>query len=131
MNCTTDKDTTLTCANEKAVAATEERFLKPRYRAREDDHGYQVKVYVPGAGKSGVTLSLAEEVLTITAKREDAAPEGWQARSRELPEGDYRLRLRLNAKIDPERITAKVEDGVLDIGLPLKEADKPRVIDVA
>ena len=124
-----------TCCNndtalESASKTSSEVFTKPHYHASNDDQGYDLRVYVPGVGKTGVTLSLAKEVLTITAKRSDTVPESWKVLGRELPSTDYQLLLKLDSKIDPDRITAKLENGVLDVTLPVKEAVKPRVIDV-
>ena len=126
-NCSTNDDTAVACKDAEANVT----FTKPHYRARQDEAGYSLRVYVPGVGKSGVTLKLAKDVLTITAKRSDTTPEGWSPLSRELSTDDYQLRLHLDTKIDSDRITAKLEDGVLDVALPLKEAAQPRVIDVA
>ena len=123
------------CTNDESAVAyaepqTNVTFTKPHYRAKQDEAGYSLRVYVPGGGKSGVTLTLAKDVLTVTAKRSDETPEGWASVSRELSADDYQLRLHLDTKIDRDRITAKLEDGVLDVALPLKEAAQPRVIDV-
>ncbi|MFT5191579.1 MAG: HSP20 family protein [Verrucomicrobiales bacterium] len=124
MTTCSNNDTALDCATTKA-------FTKPRDQASNDDQDYSVRVYVPGVDKSGVTLSLAKEILTITAKRSDSVPESWKALGQELPSEDYQLLLQLDGKIDPDRITAKLENGVLDVTLPVKEAVKPRVIEVA
>jgi HSP20 family protein len=126
-NCSTNDDTAVACTDTQ----TNVTFTKPHYRAKQDEAGYSLRVYVPGVGKSGVTLKLAKDLLTITAKRSDTTPEGWTPLSRELSTDDYQLRLHLDTKIDSDRITAKLEDGVLDVALPLKEAAQPRVIDVA
>ncbi len=105
-------------------------FTKPRYQASQDKEGYHLSVSVPGVGKSGVSLSLLDDVLTVTAERSDVVPESWKPIATELPQSDYRLRLRLDNKIDADRIAAQLENGVLKVTLPLKEADKPRVIEV-
>ena len=128
-NCCSD-DTSVTCAEPGTSTKTAESYSKPRYRVSETEGGYALRVYVPGVGKSGASLSLSKDVLTISAKRSDAAPEGWQALSTELPSEDYRLKLVLDTKIDADRITAKLENGVLEVVLPFKEAVQPRVIDV-
>ena len=125
-NCCTNDESAVACTDTQ----TNVTFTKPHYRAKQDEAGYSLRVYVPGVGKSGVALTLAKEVLTITAKRSDATPEGWSSLSRELSADDYQLRLHLDTKIDSDRITAKLEYGVLDVALPLKEAAQSRVIDV-
>lgn len=123
--CTT-KEPTTTSEAEKPVA----RYYKPRYQAHEGKDGYHVSVSVPGVGKSGVTLSVLNEVLTITAKRTDSVPETWKPITAELPKEDYRLLLQLDGSIDPEGINAKLEHGVLNVHLPLKASEQPRVIEI-
>ena len=53
-----------------------------------------------------------------------------KALHRELSPLSYLLRLRLNAPVNEEQMTAQFEDGVLSLRLPLKEVAKPRQIPV-
>ncbi len=105
-------------------------YAKPRYHAKEVEHGYELRVYVPGADKSGITLSLDRGVLSIVAERTKTPNETWRLVNRELPSDDYRLLLKVDNKIDPERIAARLENGVLEVTLPFQEKAKPRVIEV-
>ena len=105
-------------------------YLRPAYRVDANGEVFTVEVLLPGVNRQGVEIHLHEEVLTITARRNQRVPDGWKALSRELPEGDYRLQVRLNVEIDQERIEARVEDGVLSLRLPKAEALKPRQIAV-
>ncbi len=116
-------------AGHHAESATD-RFTRPRYRAAKDEDGFQLEIEVPGAAKSGVTLTLSEGVLTITAKRSDAAPGTWKPLLRELAGDDYQFRLQLDSKIDLDGIGAKLDDGILRVNLPLRDQAKPRVITV-
>ena len=124
-----------TCTTQAPSSTTDtttptRRYCKPRYQAHEDKDGYHVSVSVPGASKSGVTLSVLNEVLTITATRADAVPDTWKPLTAELPQNDYRLLLQLDGSIDPERISAKLENGVLSVHLPLRASQQPRVIEI-
>ena len=114
-----------------APKTPEKVYAEPHYHATSNDQGYHLRVCVPGVGKSGVSLSLSDDhVLTVTATRSDHVPESWTVIRNELPSLEYQLHLRIDAKIDPERISAKLEDGVLAVTLPTKEAEKPRLIDI-
>jgi len=105
-------------------------YLRPAYRVDANGEVFTVEVLLPGVNRQGVEIHLHEEVLTITARRAQRVPDGWKALSRELPEGDYRLQVRLNVEIDQNKIEARVEHGVLTLRLPKAEALKPRQIAV-
>jgi HSP20 family protein len=111
-------------------AANSVNVLKPRYTVNSGKDLYEVRVEVPGVRKDSINVNLDQDVLTIRAERKAIAAEGWKALHRELPDCGYALRLKLNAPVDEARLAAKLEDGVLILSLPIKEAAKPRTIAV-
>ncbi len=111
--------------------ATSRAWRRPAYDVSEDAEGFHIRVSVPGVARSGVDISIEDEVLNIVATRSDALPEGWRALNRELPVGDYRLNLRLNVPINDAAVKARVEDGVLNLTLPKADEVKPRKIKVS
>jgi HSP20 family protein len=104
--------------------------LKPRYDVTGNKDSYQVRVEIPGARKDSIRVNLDQNVLTIQAERKPIAGEGWKTLHRELREFGYALRLKLNAPVNDAALTAKFEDGVLLLDLPVKETAKPRTIAV-
>lgn len=116
---------------EKAVQqgqAQRQRFVKPRYEVETSKDAYLVRVYAPGASKESVNITLEKDTLSISAHRVNHFREGWKAISREIVDADYRLQLQLNAAIDENKIQAKLENGVLNVTLPVAEEAKPRQI---
>lgn len=105
-------------------------WRRPLYSVNEDAEAFHVRVDVPGVKKSGVDISVDQDILSLTAARKDAVPSEWRPLRRELPAGDYRLNLRLNVPVDESQISAKVTDGVLELTLPKAEEVKPRKIAV-
>jgi HSP20 family protein len=111
------------------AAATHELPLrKPRYSTAGTDTAYTVKVELPGVAKDAVTIDFDQSVLTIQAPRKTVAPEAWKPLHRELNDLGYALRLRLNAPIDEDKVSAQFADGVLTVTLPIRETAKPRQI---
>jgi HSP20 family protein len=96
----------------------------------ENADAFDVEVFVPGADRAGVEISLEDDVLAITAKRAAAVPATWRPLSREIPAGDFHLKLAVNAPVNQAGIQATVEHGVLRLSLPKAEALKPRRIEV-
>ena len=118
-----------TCAPATPSGVTES-VRKPLYNVNGNTDAYEVRVEMPGVPKSGVKLDLEDNILTVRGERASNVREGMKALHRELSPLNYLLRLRLNTPVDEDKMTAKLEDGVLSISLPLKEAAKPRQITV-
>jgi len=104
--------------------------VKPRYFVDGTQEAYEVRVELPGVAKDGVSINLEENVLTLRAKRTPSALSDWKTLHRELSGLDFLLRLRLNTQVDEEKMTAALENGILTLKLPVKEAAKPRRIEV-
>lgn len=116
--------------NSAATSGVTESLRKPLYNVNGNAEAYEVRVELPGVPKSGVKLDLEENILTIRGERSTNVPEGMKALHRELSPLSYLLRLRLNTPVNEDQMTAKLEDGVLTLRLPLKEVAKPRQIPV-
>jgi len=122
-----------TCSPRTCTPATSgvtESVRKPLYNVNGSAEAYEVRVELPGVSKSGVKLDLEENILTIRGERNTTVPEGMKALHRELSPLSYLLRLRLNTPVVEDQMSAKLEDGVLTVRLPLKEVAKPRQIPV-
>ncbi len=122
-----------TCSPSTCTPATSgvtESLRKPLYKINGTAEAYEVRVEMPGVPKSSVKLDFEESILTVRGERSTAVPEGLKALHRELSPVGYLLRLRLNTPVNEEQMTAKLEDGVLTLRLPLKEVAKPRQIPV-
>jgi HSP20 family molecular chaperone IbpA len=112
------------------AAETRAPVRRPAFNVRENAEAFDVEVFVPGANRAGVDLSLEDDVLAITAKRAAPAPDSWRLLRREIAGGDYRLDLTLNVPVNADAIQATVEDGVLRLTLPKAEEIKARRIAV-
>ena len=112
------------------MCATPEKaaWTKPEFRAVRSEDAYNVRVFMPGVAKEGVSVSVEKEVVTIEGVRKDKPVEGWKPIFTELGRADYRLRLELAADADGDRIDAAVVNGVLTLTVPIAEAAKPRTI---
>ena len=124
--------TTCTPASACATTATTtaQNVVKPRYTVNTGKGSYQVRVDLPGVAKDSVQVNLDQGLLTLSAQRKPFTPESWKSLHRELGSSGYKLQLKVTAQVDESALTAKLEDGVLTLNLPVKEAAKPRVISV-
>lgn len=107
-----------------------ERFVRPVFVTEQDQDAHRLQVHMPGVNRQGVDISLVEDQLEIIGRRQNTPPENWRPIFRESEDLDYRLRVRLNVRVDTDKIEAFVEDGMLTLTLPIQEEAKPRTIEV-
>jgi len=125
-NCNTE-----TCCTPEEAASNENRaVVRPHYELDRNQDAFRLRVYVPGANKSGVSLAVDSGVLKLSASRSDRPSDEWKPLSREISRRDYQLEVRIPEKVDVDAIKASVEDGILLLTLPIREAAKPRSIEV-
>ncbi|TDU70864.1 HSP20 family protein [Prosthecobacter fusiformis] len=130
MNATCTPSTCSPSTRSAPSVGVTENLQKPVYTVAGNDDVYEVRVQLPGVAKGGVKIDLEDNVLSIRGERQSTVPEGWKPLHRELSTLGYQLRLRLNTPVDEDKLTANLENGVLTLKLPVKEAAKPRRIEV-
>jgi HSP20 family protein len=114
----------------QSAQATEPR-VKPVFNVREDEHGYDVTVQLPGVTKDGLEITAQADELTIVGRRTWTPPAGWTALYRETPRADFALTLTHDGDVDVDKSNAELKDGVLRLMLPKAEASKPRKIAIS
>lgn len=108
--------------------AAEERFVTPVTAIRQEaDGSYVIEAEMPGVSKEGIEISVDQNELTITGRRAFPVTEG-RAVYREIRRANFRRVFELDGSIDRDRITARIENGLLRVTLPLAEQVKPRKI---
>lgn len=84
---------------------------------RQTDTQFIVRAEIPGFSAPDIKINAEAGQLTVTGKIETPVPEtGEEVFSEFRPRQFYR-RLRLPAEIDPDKVSASLKDGVLEITL--------------
>jgi HSP20 family protein len=117
-------------ADQRPVAETERRFIKPEVNIFETKDGYVLQAELPGVNKAGLEITLEGNELVILGRRQ---PSDIQAGLvyRESAVADYRRAFELDPAIDTARVEAKIEQGVLTLHLPKSERVKPRKVTIS
>ena len=105
-------------------------WRRPHYDVFENEDAFDVRVNLPGVERSGVDISINGDNLSIVATRSEVDNYNWRPLRQELPQGDFRLNLRLNVPIKENKIKAQVENGILNLQLPKADELKPRKIKI-
>jgi HSP20 family protein len=90
-----------------------------------------VKAELPGVVKEDLDINLEDDVLTIKAekKQEEVSEEATHYIS-ERRFGSYSRAITLPFKVDAEKVSAELKDGLLEMKLPRAEETKARRIEV-
>jgi HSP20 family protein len=94
-------------------------------------HSVVLTAELPGITRDDVNLSLQEDVLTLGGKREPKPLEqnvNWQRRERAY--GSFSRAVQLLFRVDPDKVQARFDNGILEIELQRLEADRPKKIEI-
>jgi HSP20 family protein len=98
----------------------------------ETEENFVLRADLPGLSEGDVNIELEDNVLTISGER--------KAQHEERKEGYYRVErafgsfarsLTLPEGVDPERVNAHFDRGVLEVRIPKPEQKKPRKVNIS
>ena len=90
-----------------------------------------VTAELPGITSADVNLSLQEDVLTLSGKREPKTQQddvNWQRRERAY--GTFSRAVQLPFRVDADKVQARFNNGILEVELQRLEADRPKKIEI-
>jgi HSP20 family protein len=96
---------------------------------RQDDE-FVIHFDLPGVSPDSINLDIERNVLTVKAERSSPAGEDIEMVVAERPRGTFSRQLFLGETLDPERVTATYDGGVLTLRIPIAEQAKPRKIQI-
>ena len=121
---------TLTRENRDADRAQTEQFIAPPASVIEAGNGYTLELEMPGVTKDGLDIAVENNELTIIGRRSLPRMEGTLIHHESRPE-NFRRTFELDPSIDGNKISAKIEQGLVTLTLPKAEHVKPRKITVS
>ncbi|SEM25302.1 HSP20 family protein [Roseovarius azorensis] len=95
------------------------------------DDSVVVTAEMPGVGKDDIDLTVRENTLIISGKRNPSTDDddaAWHRRER--PSGEFSRSIRLPLRVDPDKVEARAKNGVLEIEMGRPDAERPRKIKV-
>jgi HSP20 family protein len=115
----------------KQEATIPARVFLPATDIFETDEALTVILEMPGIDKDEVDVKVENDVLKIEGWIDFSRYEGLQPVYTEYNIGNYARSFQLSSKIDQDRISAELRDGVMTLVLPKSERAKPRKISVS
>lgn len=104
----------------------------PAMDLQEDDDCYVLHADLPGLAEEDVKVELEDDVLTISGERRSERKETREGYQRvERASGRFSRALTLPEGVDPDKIEARIDKGVLEVRIPKPEQRKPRRVAIA
>ncbi len=99
--------------------------IAPATNVFETEKEFKLEVLLPGFVKEDLQLNVHKNVLTVKVEKEEKEDkenkEAYKYVHREFGAKNFEKKYRLPKSVDAEHISAKFENGILNIELPKKE----------
>ena len=123
----------LALREKKELAAKEEKTVPGRYYVPytdiyETEEALTVVMEMPGVDKKDLGVALENDVLRVDGRIDFSKYEGMEPVYTEYNIGHYTRSFTLSNKIDQDKISAQLDDGVLTLTLPKGKEALPRRI---
>ena len=119
----------------KELVAKEEKTVPGRYYVPyadiyETDDALAVVMEMPGVEKKDLNIGLENDVLKVDGRIDFSKYESMEPVYSEYNVGHYARSFTLSNKVDQDKISANLEDGVLTLTLPKAKHAQPRKIEI-
>ena len=121
---------TLTRETRESDRGQAEQFITPPAGVTEVADGYRLEIEMPGVKKDGLEILVENNELTIIGLRSLPAVEGTLIHHESRQE-NFRRVFETDPSIDADKISAKIDQGLVTLILPKAEHVKPRKITVS
>lgn len=98
--------------------------------AYRDGDRFVIHLDLPGVEPDSIDLTVEQNVLDITARREWAHDDEQQVVISERPQGTFGRQVFLGEGLDDQQVEAAYENGVLTVTIAVAEQAKPRKVTV-
>lgn len=107
------------------------RAIHPKVNIVENENEFLLTAEVPGMLEKDIHLEIKDGVLSLRgdAKEEKETKEG-NYRINEFRSQSFERSFRLGEQVDPEKVVAKLEKGILKVSLGKKEIAKPKKVEI-
>jgi HSP20 family protein len=119
-----------TAVTKRVAESQSDAALLPPVDVIEDANGITLYADLPGVAKEKLSLHLEADTLTIEGEMALPVPEDMEAAHAEVAVPRYRRVFTLSKELDPEKVTAELNQGVLTLRIPKAQHAQPRRVEV-
>jgi HSP20 family molecular chaperone IbpA len=124
------QNTQASAMRDEGASARQEAALLPPVDVVEDATGITLYADLPGVPRDKLDVRVEGDQLNIEAELALPVPQGMTASHVEVSRSRYRRAFTLSKELDPEKVSAELNQGVLRVRIPKAEHAQPRKISV-
>lgn len=113
------------------LAAEREMVWQPPLAVTENAEGYELEVAVPGLKAEDIEVHSTEEAILVKSSVCPPSPTGDTVHVCELPQGRVFRSVTLPRRIERDKVSAELHDGILRITVPAAQIEAARKVPVA
>jgi HSP20 family protein len=96
----------------------------------ETNDAYNAALLAPGIDEQSINVTVHEDTLAVEGELKFQAPEGANMIWQEFTPLKFRRSLRLGSAVDPTKVDATYQNGILFVTMPKAEHARPRQVQV-
>ena len=109
----------------------DEEVNLPKVNVTEDENFFHLEAEIPGMKDKDISIEVHNGVLTIKGHKENKSDtEKKSYHIREFSSQSFERSFKLSDRVDTEKVSAKIDNGVLKVDLPKHVQIKPKKIEV-
>jgi len=109
----------------------DEEVNLPKVNVTEDENFFHLEAEIPGMKDNDISIEVHNGVLTIKGHKENKSDtENESYHIREFSSQSFERSFKLSDRVDTEKVSAKIDNGVLKVDLPKHVQIKPKKIEV-
>ena len=117
--------------NRLAQSAVAPRASFPAINVYAHQDGIVITAELPGVQQDNLEITVHRDTVTLRGERQDQPEDARAYHRRERGRGSFVRTFGLPFQVDPDRVDAKLRDGILTLSLHRPEHDKPKRIPVS
>jgi len=102
----------------------------PEINVYSNENEYMAAVKIPGVEKDDISISFKDNSLKIAGERKSNADNEANYHLRERQAGKFERNILLDEKIDVDKVTAELKNGILLVKIPKSPESKPVKIEI-
>ena len=105
--------------------------IRPKVNVIENDNSFHLEAETPGMKDKDISIEVHNGILTIKGNKESISKtEKENYHIREFSNLGFERNFKLSDRVNTEKVSAKIENGILKVDLPIHEQVKPQKIQV-
>lgn len=106
------------------------RSAWPRVSVNDTGSELRLRAEVPGLSEKDLDVTVEQSSLTIRGQRQADVPEGYSVHRQERGAMSFARSFTLPCRVDAEKVTANLKNGILEMTLPKVAEEQPKQIQV-